>query len=567
MAFRSSVFTLEIRMKLACLKANRYSASSLYEIEQLLSKVEESPSESINEAVHPIFELLIAKEWLRHPDIDVNILVACCICEILRIVGAQPFYNDEQMKEFFESVVMIFEKLISAPDGCGFEIDRFLEKFSTVRLPVMMLELQLDDLIVQLFRHILSISNDKLLRVRYVDLVHQMETIMTMFIEESKEINPELVDLLITSARQKKDNQTAIPLCWQLVEQVIKNCADKLKPHLPNMVHDKVAEETITCTTEAKELKNDTNHNSQVGCVEESKVLVMSKCGHSEDEKNYEKKTVSVFDDPPKSVTEVKKKRKRSNSSWKKQAPSVDHGENLVGSRIKVWCPLRKIYEKGVVKSFDCGLKKHKVLYDDGDEELVDLKGERWKLFENVSAIPDSVGNDSSHESGVICLQGYKVKQSYAPILEAIFNKHGDIAANCVFKTSSARTYFLEVVCEIVERIQTTDMIEIVEDIEGQLLDVEVANINVSWIRAHIEAFHKGNEARMVMKTKANLTLVKMPARRDLEMRYAKFLAARERFEKADKCMQVLHLVEKKLNDSILDTKGAKDLYVKQPLL
>ncbi|MFS7909869.1 putative phospholipase [Helianthus anomalus] len=177
------------------------------------------------------------------------------------------------------------------------------------------------------------------------------------------------------------------------------------------------------------------------------------------------------------------------------------------------------------------------------------------------------VGNDSSHESRIICLQGYKVKQSCAPILEAIFNKHGDIAANCVFKTSSARTYFLEVVCEIVERIQTTGMNEIVEDIEGQLLDVEVANINVSWIRAHIEAFHKGNEARMLMKTKANLTLVKIPARRDLERRYAKFLAARERFEKADKCMQVLHLVEKKLNDNILDTKDAKDLYVKQPLL
>ncbi|MFS7909871.1 putative sister chromatid cohesion protein Pds5 [Helianthus anomalus] len=131
------------------------------EIEQLLSKVEESASESINETVHPIFEALIAKEWLRHPDIDVNILVACCICEILRIVGAQPFYNDEQMKEFFESVVMIFEKLISAPGGSGFEIDRFLEKFSTVRLPVMMLELRLDDLIVQLFRHILSLSNDE----------------------------------------------------------------------------------------------------------------------------------------------------------------------------------------------------------------------------------------------------------------------------------------------------------------------------------------------------------------------------------------------------------------------
>ncbi|GKE23926.1 phospholipase-like protein, partial [Tanacetum coccineum] len=40
---------------------------------------------------------------------------------------------------------------------------------------------------------------------------------------------------------------------------------------------------------------------------------------------------------------------------------SVEHGENLVGERIKVWWPLDKKYYEGVVESFDCSEKKHMV--------------------------------------------------------------------------------------------------------------------------------------------------------------------------------------------------------------
>ncbi|KAJ0794930.1 putative phospholipase [Helianthus annuus] len=59
-----------------------------------------------------------------------------------------------------------------------------------------------------------------------------------------------------------------------------------------------------------------------------------------------------------------------------------------------------------------------------------------------------------SSESDIICVQGYNVKQSVAPILEPIFKKHGDIAADCLFKPASMRSSFLEIVCEAVSRIQ-----------------------------------------------------------------------------------------------------------------
>ncbi|KAL9996536.1 putative transcription factor homeobox-WOX family [Helianthus debilis subsp. tardiflorus] len=129
-----------------------------------------------------------------------------------------------------------------------------------------------------------------------------------------------------------------------------------------------------------------------------------------------------------------------------------------------------------------------------GDGELLVPKPEQRELAENVSPMSDPLEVSSSYQSDIVCVQGYKVKRSNATILEAIFKKHGDIAVNCVFKTDSVRSSILEVVCEVVRRIQTDNVIEIGEDIERQLSDAEAANINVSWIRAHFEAFNKRKE-------------------------------------------------------------------------
>lgn len=67
-------------------------------MEKLLYRVQQTPSESMKYAMHPIIEALVAKDLLRHPDMDVNISVACCICEVLRIMDDNASYNDEQMK-------------------------------------------------------------------------------------------------------------------------------------------------------------------------------------------------------------------------------------------------------------------------------------------------------------------------------------------------------------------------------------------------------------------------------------------------------------------------------------
>lgn len=67
-------------------------------MEQILYEVKQSLSESMLKSMHPIIKALIAKEMVRHPDMDVNISVAHCISEIMRIMAPENPYNNEQMK-------------------------------------------------------------------------------------------------------------------------------------------------------------------------------------------------------------------------------------------------------------------------------------------------------------------------------------------------------------------------------------------------------------------------------------------------------------------------------------
>nr|GEW19269.1 phospholipase-like protein [Tanacetum cinerariifolium] len=275
-----------------------------------------------------------------------------------------------------------------------------------------------------------------------------------------------------------------------------------------------------------------------------------------------------------KSVREINGKRKRNND----QAPFVEHGEILVGRKIRVWQAKDEIYRPGVVKSFDVNYNMHKVLSDDGLEVVIDLKLKRW-MFDNLSAMPDSSAGPaprevSSPQSSIICVPGYKVMDVYAPILEAILKKHGDIAATCVFTGAAIRTSLLEGVCDIVRRIETNDVTNIIssiDEIESQVYAAEAAKINVSWLRASLNDLHKRNEAEkkgtMLMDLKSNTTLVIRAAGTDRKERHANLVAAQNQFAEAQRCEEVLKLVEKKLNDDVLESMAEKDLWAQKPVI
>lgn len=97
---------------------------------------------------------------------------------------------------------------------------------------------------------------------------------------------------------------------------------------------------------------------------------------------------------------------KKLSSSPAKTEPStvsgkdkVSNGEELVGSRVKVWWPIDRKFYKGVVDSFNSRTKNHRVFYDDGDKEILDMNNERWELVgEDDDDDEDNADEDKSDD-------------------------------------------------------------------------------------------------------------------------------------------------------------------------
>lgn len=63
-----------------------------------LSELDQSPSASTLESLDPFFKAVVKPELLKHPDRDVKLLVAACVCEITRITAPNAPYDDDVLK-------------------------------------------------------------------------------------------------------------------------------------------------------------------------------------------------------------------------------------------------------------------------------------------------------------------------------------------------------------------------------------------------------------------------------------------------------------------------------------
>ncbi|KAM3700168.1 hypothetical protein ACB098_05G077700 [Castanea mollissima] len=184
----------------------------------------------MQDALLPSLKALISNELLRHAEMDVKVSVASCITEITRITAPDAPYDDEQMKEIFQLTVAAFEKLSHVSSRCYTKAVSILDTVAKVRSCLVMLDLECDALVVEMFQNFL-----KIIRSNHPHAVFSaMETIMTLVIDESEEISLDLLSPLLASVR--KENQNVSPISWKLGEKVITNCAVKLKPYLKEAV-------------------------------------------------------------------------------------------------------------------------------------------------------------------------------------------------------------------------------------------------------------------------------------------------------------------------------------------
>lgn len=246
-------------------------------IDSLVSRVEQSPSQSMLDALQPLMKALAVKDFLRHSDIDVKVAVASCISEITRITAPEAPYDDDIMKDIFQMIVGAFERLDDTSSRSYQKRVSILETVAKVRSCVVMLDLECDTLILQMFHHFL-----RTIRVDHPENVSSsMETIMTLVIEESEDISSELLSCLLDSL--KKDNKDVPPVAAKLAEKVMTCCARKLKPYLLDSVQSTgalLSEYSKVVASICQENSDGLDHNGTPGSgelvVDDSKLSEMT---------------------------------------------------------------------------------------------------------------------------------------------------------------------------------------------------------------------------------------------------------------------------------------------------
>ena len=187
----------------------------LDEVENLLAYVEQVRSKSMRDALFPSVKALINNKLLRHAEMDVKVSVVSCIIKITRITTPDAPYKDEQMNEIFQLIVAACENMSHVSPRSYKKVTSILDIIAKVKLCLVMLDLECDALVVEMFQSFL-----KMIRSNHPPaILSTMETIMNLVINESEDISLDLLSSLSTIVR--KANKNVSPIWWTLGEQII----------------------------------------------------------------------------------------------------------------------------------------------------------------------------------------------------------------------------------------------------------------------------------------------------------------------------------------------------------
>ncbi|KAF2321467.1 hypothetical protein GH714_000009 [Hevea brasiliensis] len=164
--------------------------------------------------------------------------------------------------------------------------------------------------------------------------------------------------------------------------------------------------------------------------------------------------------------------------------------------------------------------------------------------------------------SGTTIVQGYEVKASVAPVLTAIFAKYGDIAANCQYKSPSVRACLLEIVSDVVRRLQSTDIPLTVSEIkvlQNEMKDLEATKLKLSWLTQPLEKISEveriAGMRSMLKSVKASSMLVIKAATKELEDALMELVALQKRMGEAEKRINAMKLVVQKVDNAIKEAE------------
>ncbi|KAH9312823.1 hypothetical protein KI387_027858, partial [Taxus chinensis] len=233
--------------------------SSLREVENCLSVVDQSDSEIFLWAMKPSMTSLVRSELMRYLDKYVRLTVTSCVILITGITAPKHPFNSNIMKEIFQLIVESFQGLddIRSPFAKRVTILKIVAK---IKACVIMLDLDCEDLILKMFQHFVDTTSENHAK----NVIISILTIMTLTLNESDDISQQLLSILLAGLRQE---QNISPAAQVLVTNVVKQCEEKLRPHL-TVEHEEEESSKSEISEVVKEPEIENKDHSEHACEE-----------------------------------------------------------------------------------------------------------------------------------------------------------------------------------------------------------------------------------------------------------------------------------------------------------
>ncbi|XP_065858619.1 sister chromatid cohesion protein PDS5 homolog C-like [Euphorbia lathyris] len=202
----------------------------LSEVEKYLKGVPQSPLKVVQSIINVAITTLTSKQLVNNEDQHVQVSIALCLTEIMRITAPDPPCDDQLIKDLFTLIVSAFDNISDISSSSYPKRVSILKYFAKLRLCNIMLDLKCDSLILRMFKHFLAN-----IREHHPENVFMyMGLIMIRVLEEMDEIPLELLSTLLSYVR--KGNQNVVPIAQKLSQRVMENSYKKLIPYMHQAV-------------------------------------------------------------------------------------------------------------------------------------------------------------------------------------------------------------------------------------------------------------------------------------------------------------------------------------------
>uniref|UniRef100_M0ZS02 Phospholipase n=1 Tax=Solanum tuberosum TaxID=4113 RepID=M0ZS02_SOLTU len=178
-------------------------------------------------------------------------------------------------------------------------------------------------------------------------------------------------------------------------------------------------------------------------------------------------------------------------------------------------------------------------------------------------------------ESKPVMVDGYRVKEEAAPILQKIFLKYGDIAMKSSFSSVTFSSSLLEFVCDIYNKLEATDFLSItsteLQSMLAEVKDLESVKVDVGWLHRRLNDISQAKQLvqdSCILNEAKTRNLVAMETnKKELEGLKEELATLQERIHKKEVELGIAHYKNEKIMQRFADSKAKLNSYLKKSLV